>query len=37
MVRQLCDQALWLHHGQAMMVGSPEDVLNAYSARRAEG
>jgi ABC-type polysaccharide/polyol phosphate transport system ATPase subunit len=37
MVRYLCDQALWLHHGQAMMVGNPEDVLNAYSARPAEG
>jgi lipopolysaccharide transport system ATP-binding protein len=37
MVRQLCDQALWLHHGQAMMVGSPEDLLNAYSARQTDG
>jgi ABC-type polysaccharide/polyol phosphate transport system ATPase subunit len=37
MVRQLCDQALWLHHGEAMMVGYPEDVLNAYTARNAGG
>ena len=37
MVRQLCDQALWLHHGKALMVGHPEEVLNAYSARQAEG
>jgi ABC-type polysaccharide/polyol phosphate transport system ATPase subunit len=32
MVRELCDQAVWLHHGNAMMVGTPEDVLTAYSA-----
>jgi lipopolysaccharide transport system ATP-binding protein len=32
-VRQLCDQALWLDHGKAMMFGSPEEVLSAYSNR----
>jgi ABC-type polysaccharide/polyol phosphate transport system ATPase subunit len=36
MVRQLCDQALWLDHGKAMMLGGPEDVLGAYSARKPE-
>lgn len=32
MVREFCDQALWLHHGEAMLIGAPEDVLAAYSA-----
>jgi ABC-type polysaccharide/polyol phosphate transport system ATPase subunit len=31
-IRELCDQALWLHHGAAMMLGSPEEVLSAYAA-----
>ena len=31
MVREFCDQALWLHHGKAMMIGTPDDVLNAYA------
>ena len=31
LVRELCDQAVWLHHGKALMVGSPDDVLSAYS------
>jgi lipopolysaccharide transport system ATP-binding protein len=32
MVREFCDQALWLHHGEAMLIGTPEDVLAAYSS-----
>ncbi|MCU1233083.1 MAG: transporter related [Candidatus Solibacter sp.] len=32
LVRDLCDQAVWLHHGKAMMVGTAEEVLTAYSA-----
>jgi lipopolysaccharide transport system ATP-binding protein len=35
MVRKLCDQAIWLHHGKALMVGSPDEVLDAYSANDA--
>src|SRR5260370_5641980 len=37
MGRQLCDPALWPHHGQAIMGGNPADGLNAHSAPRAEG
>jgi len=32
LVRELCDQAVWLNHGKAMLVGTPEEVLSAYSA-----
>ncbi len=31
-VSELCDQALWLHHGEAMMLGTPDEVLTAYSS-----
>ena len=37
MVRQLCDQALWLHHGKAMMFGGPEEVLSAYAENKNGG
>ncbi|MBZ5580592.1 MAG: ABC transporter ATP-binding protein [Acidobacteriia bacterium] len=30
MVRELCDRALWLDHGEAIEMGAPEDVLRAY-------
>jgi ABC-type polysaccharide/polyol phosphate transport system ATPase subunit len=31
MVRQLCDRTLWLDHGEVMLMGSPDEVLRAYS------
>jgi len=31
LVRELCDRALWLDHGNALLIGSPDDVLHAYS------
>ncbi len=31
LVRELCDRALWLDHGQAVLVGNPDEVLEAYS------
>lgn len=30
-VRELCDRALWLDHGEAILLGTPDDVLQAYS------
>ncbi len=35
LVLQLCDRAIWLDHGRMEMIGSPEDVLNAYGGRTA--
>lgn len=29
-VLRMCDKAMWLDHGEARMVGSAEDVMNAY-------
>src|SRR5262249_6854583 len=31
-VRTLCDHAVWLHHGQAKLVGTASDVIDAYLA-----
>jgi len=31
MVKQFCDRTLWLDHGQAVLIGSPDEVLNAYA------
>jgi ABC-type polysaccharide/polyol phosphate transport system ATPase subunit len=31
LVKRFCDQALWLHRGEALMQGTPEEVLRAYS------
>lgn len=31
-VRELCDRALWLHHGQLNMDGATDEVLHAYDA-----
>lgn len=33
MVEGLCDQALWLDHGQAVMQGETTEVINAYMGR----
>jgi ABC-type polysaccharide/polyol phosphate transport system ATPase subunit len=33
MVQQFCDRALWLDHGQLVMDGKIDDVLDAYSGR----
>ena len=30
-VRQLCDRTLWLDHGEVMLMGTPDEVLRAYS------
>jgi teichoic acid transport system ATP-binding protein len=30
-VKELCDDAIWLHKGQLMMRGEPEDVIEAYT------
>jgi lipopolysaccharide transport system ATP-binding protein len=31
-VQELCTRALWMNHGQLMMDGKPEDVLQAYAS-----
>ncbi len=31
-VRQLCDEAIWLHHGRTMAVGDSVEVTNEYAA-----
>jgi ABC-type polysaccharide/polyol phosphate transport system ATPase subunit len=33
LVQQFCDRALWLDHGQLVMDGKIDDVLDAYSGR----
>ncbi|MBL8932270.1 MAG: ABC transporter ATP-binding protein [Kineosporiaceae bacterium] len=30
-VRELCNDAIWLHQGKLMMHGDPEDVISAYN------
>jgi lipopolysaccharide transport system ATP-binding protein len=30
LVRQLCDRAIWLDHGEVMRMGTPETTLEAY-------
>lgn len=35
LVRELCDRALWLDHGQVMMDGPAGEVLDAYAGRAA--
>lgn len=34
MIRELCDRAIWLDHGELVMEGSVEKVLAAYSGRQ---
>jgi ABC-type polysaccharide/polyol phosphate transport system ATPase subunit len=34
MVKQVCDRAIWLDHGELVMDGKVEEVLDAYSGRR---
>jgi ABC-type polysaccharide/polyol phosphate transport system ATPase subunit len=31
LVQELCDRALWLDHGEAVLTGTPDDVFQAYS------
>ena len=31
-IRQICPRTIWLHHGQLMMDGPTDQVLNAYDA-----
>ncbi len=31
LVKQLCDRALWLDHGELILLGTPAEVLEAYS------
>lgn len=35
MVQQLCDQAIWLDHGEMVMSGAIAEVMEAYNGRRA--
>jgi ABC-type polysaccharide/polyol phosphate transport system ATPase subunit len=35
MVGELCDQAIWLDHGEMVMSGTVSDVMKAYNGRRA--
>jgi ABC-type polysaccharide/polyol phosphate transport system ATPase subunit len=35
MVQQLCDKAIWLDHGEMVMIGAIGDVLEAYNGRGA--
>ena len=34
MIRQLCDRAIWLDHGELMLSGTVGDVLEAYAGRQ---
>jgi ABC-type polysaccharide/polyol phosphate transport system ATPase subunit len=34
MIRELCDRAIWLDHGELMMTGTVGDVLDAYVGSR---
>ena len=31
LVRQFCDRTMWLDNGQAVLIGTPDEVLNAYA------
>jgi ABC-type polysaccharide/polyol phosphate transport system ATPase subunit len=33
LVRQFCDRTLWLDHGKAVLVGTPDEVLTAYTGK----
>ena len=33
LIRELCDSAIWLDHGELIMMGTPDEVLQAYSGR----
>jgi ABC-type polysaccharide/polyol phosphate transport system ATPase subunit len=33
LVRQFCDRTLWLDNGEAVLVGTPDEVLDAYSGK----
>ncbi len=33
LVKQFCDRTLWLDKGEAVLVGTPDEVLNAYSGK----
>jgi len=35
MIRQLCDRAIWLDHGELILSGAVGDVLEAYAGRQA--
>jgi ABC-type polysaccharide/polyol phosphate transport system ATPase subunit len=35
MVQELCDKAIWLDHGEIVMSGAINDVMEAYNGRRA--
>jgi ABC-type polysaccharide/polyol phosphate transport system ATPase subunit len=35
MIKQLCDRAVWLDHGELMLTGAVGDVLEAYAGRQA--
>ena len=30
-IKQLCDQAIWLHQGELKLAGDPEEVVDAYT------
>jgi lipopolysaccharide transport system ATP-binding protein len=34
MIRQLCDRAIWLDHGELVLSGAVADVLEAYAGRQ---
>jgi ABC-type polysaccharide/polyol phosphate transport system ATPase subunit len=35
MVRDLCDRAIWLDHGEVVMTGRASELLDAYAGRSA--
>jgi ABC-type polysaccharide/polyol phosphate transport system ATPase subunit len=35
MIEELCDQAIWLDHGEIVMAGAVTDVTEAYAGRTA--
>jgi len=37
LVRQLCERALWLDHGEVMMDGLADEVIKAYSGSAPTG
>jgi ABC-type polysaccharide/polyol phosphate transport system ATPase subunit len=34
MLKDLCDRAIWLDHGEVMMTGRAADVMTAYAGRQ---
>ena len=33
LVKRFCDRTLWLDHGEAVLIGTPDEVLDAYAGK----